>query len=40
MTREEKIHTCPELTDFVNQIGFLPLLNVGIPGWSADDAVG
>lgn len=25
------------MVDYVNEIGFLPLLNIGIPGWSADD---
>lgn len=39
MILQEKIHTCPELTDYVRKIGFLPLLNIGIPGWSADDVV-
>lgn len=35
----DKIHSCPELVDYVNQIGFLPLLNMGIEGWAAEDAV-
>lgn len=35
----EKIHSCPELVDYVNQIGFLPLLNIGVGDWSAEDAV-
>lgn len=35
----EKIHSCPELIDYINEVGFLPLLNLGVPGWSADDAV-
>lgn len=35
----EKIHSCPELVDYVNSIGFLPLLNIGVGGWSAEDAV-
>lgn len=25
--------------DYINEVGFLPLLNLGIPGWSADEAV-
>jgi hypothetical protein len=25
--------------DYINKIGFLPLLNLGISGWSADDVV-
>lgn len=35
----EKIHSCPELAEYVNQIGFLPLLRTGANGWSAEDAV-
>lgn len=34
-----KIHNCPELVDYVGEMGFLPLLHVGVPGWSAEDAV-
>lgn len=36
--RQELIHTCPELVDYINEIGFLPLLSMGIDGWSAEDA--
>lgn len=36
--RQELIHTCPELVDYINEIGFLPLLRMGIDGWSAEDA--
>lgn len=36
---KEKIHSCPELSAYVDQIGFLPLLNVGIEGWSAEESV-
>lgn len=25
------------MIDLVNEVGFLPLLNLGVPGWSADD---
>ncbi len=32
----EKIHTCAELTEYVDEIGFLPLLDMGIDGWSAE----
>lgn len=32
-----KIHSCPELIDYVNEIGFLPLLPIGVKGWSASD---
>lgn len=37
--RQELIHTCPELVDYINEIGFLPLLRMGIDGWSAEDVV-
>lgn len=30
------IHTCPELITCIQQIGFLPLLESGIPGYSAE----
>lgn len=33
------IQSCPELMDFIGKVGFLPLLNMGIGGWSADDAM-
>lgn len=33
------IHSCPELTEYVNQIGFLPLLDMGIGDWSAESVV-
>lgn len=35
----EKIHSCPELVEYIKQIGFLPLLYTGIARWSAEDAV-
>lgn len=31
------LHSCPELIDYINHIGFLPLLRMGIPGWSAEE---
>jgi len=31
-----EIHSCPELIDFIQQIGFLPLLDSGIAGFSAE----
>lgn len=34
-----EIHTCPELVDYVNSVGFLPLLSTGVYGWSAEEAV-
>lgn len=33
------IHSCPELTEYVNEIGFLPLLDMGIGDWSAESIV-
>lgn len=33
------ILTIDQLIDFISQLGMLPLLNIGIEGWSADDAV-
>ena len=30
------IHTCPELMECVRQVGFLPLLESGIPGYAAE----
>ena len=33
---EEKIHSCPELMDYIDKVGFLPLLNMGICQWSAE----
>lgn len=33
------IQSCSELMDYINEIGFLPLLNMGISGWSADESV-
>lgn len=35
----EKLHTCAQLVDYVRRIGFLPLLRMGVEGWSAEDAV-
>ena len=34
-----EIHSCPELMEFIQQVGFLPLLDSGIPGFSAEDVV-
>lgn len=30
------IHSAAELAAYIDEIGFLPLLNVGVPGWSVD----
>ncbi len=34
-----EIHNCAELIGYIEQIGFLPLLNVGIGNWSAEAVV-
>ena len=34
-----EIHSCPELMDFIQEVGFLPLLDSGIRGYSAEDVV-
>jgi len=31
-----EIHSCPELMECIQQVGFLPLLESGIPGFSAE----
>ncbi len=33
------LHSCFELIDYINEMGFLPLLNMGIQGWSAEEVV-
>ena len=33
---EEKIHSSPELMDYIDKVGFLPLLDMGIGQWSAE----
>ena len=33
------IHSCPELMEAIQKIGFVPLLNIGISGYSADEMV-
>lgn len=38
--KHHNIHSCAELTSFVDEIGFLPLLRMGITGWSAEEQVG
>lgn len=32
----QRLHSCPELMDFVRHVGFLPLLDSGIPGFDAE----
>ena len=33
------IHNCPELMEYIQKVGFLPLLDSGIAGYSAEDVV-
>ena len=35
--KQELLHSCPELIDYINETGFLPLLSMGIAGWSAEE---
>lgn len=35
----EKLYTCPQLMEYIDEVGMLPLLNMGVDGWSADDVV-
>jgi hypothetical protein len=35
----EEIHSCPELMAYIQKVGFLPLLDSGIVGYSAEDIV-
>ena len=37
--KREAIHNCPELMEAIRQIGLVPLLDSGIPGFSADELV-
>ena len=39
MVLQEKLHSCAELMEYINKIGFLPLLPLGIRGWSAEEVV-
>ena len=34
--RNDEIHSCPELMDYIQEVGFLPLLDSGIRGYSAE----
>ncbi|MBQ3580423.1 MAG: hypothetical protein II975_05470 [Bacteroidales bacterium] len=36
---KRKIDSCPQLMDFIQQVGFLPLLSSGIDGFSAEEVV-
>jgi len=35
-----QIHSCPELMELIQQVGFLPLLDSGIAGFSAEEMAG
>ena len=35
--KQKPLHSCPELIDYINETGFLPLLSMGIAGWSAEE---
>lgn len=39
MMKQGEIHSCAELMDYIQQVGFLPLLDSGIWGYSAEDVV-
>ena len=34
-----EIYNCSGLVEYINEIGFLPLLHMGLDGWSAEEAV-
>lgn len=36
--KKELLHSSLELIDYINQVGFLPLLSMGL-GWSAEEVV-
>lgn len=37
--KHPEIHNCAGLTAFVDEVGFLPLLRMGVDGWSAEEVV-
>ena len=37
--QQMEIHSCPELMALIQQVGFLPLLDSGVRGYSAEDMV-
>ena len=37
--RYPEIHSCAELTAFIDEIGFLPLLRMGVDSWSSEEFV-
>ena len=36
---KELLHSCPELVDYIDEVDFLPLLDMGISGWSAEEVL-
>lgn len=36
---KQNLHNCPELTAYVDEVGILPLLFIGVRGWSAEESV-
>ena len=39
MNHRKEVHSCPELMQLIQEVGFLPLLDSGIAGYSAEDMV-
>ena len=39
MKEKELLHSCSELIDYIDEVGMLPLLRMGIPGWSAEEVL-
>ena len=37
--RNQLLHSCPELIDYINEVGFLPLLRMEVAGWSAEEVM-
>ena len=37
--RDVEVHSCPELMGLIQEVGFLPLLDSGIVGYSAEAIV-
>ena len=37
--KRNEIHSCPELMELIQQVGFLPLLDSGVRGYSAEELV-
>ena len=37
--RNVEVHSCPELMGLIQEVGFLPLLDSGIAGYSAEAIV-